>query len=140
LKKFFLALLLIFAACVAEDERAGRPPLSVVPDHVVGERLFVQQMMEFFINHPIYIGDIIQYEGYFLTEPWYDDEEFFTVARTVPGCCSPTELMGFEILLNDWPRPDEFAWVEVTGTLFMDETGFLVIDTIYLLEVERAEE
>ncbi|MCL1843386.1 MAG: hypothetical protein FWF79_06200 [Defluviitaleaceae bacterium] len=136
--KFFLlsCVFFIFAACAEADESPARPPLSVQPDVVISERFFINEMMEIFLNRRVYEGQIIQYEGLFVRETWAD-ETFYAVVRHVPACCTPSESLGFEVLLNGNESFEDNAWVEVTGTLEINESGFIVLRAIYLLELEE---
>ena len=134
MKKFILVLafILILPGCAganSEDE-------GIV---MIGERFFVNQMMEIFLNHQQYLGSVIQYEGMFRSVATQNGDEFFIVYRLMSSCCGD-EVMGLEVDMDGFtPFPDN-AWVEVRGTLDLDE-GFLVLRTISITEMaERGAE
>jgi len=83
--------------------------------YVITNRFFTQQMMEILHEPDAFIGRTIQYSGVFVSQLW-GDEELFYVAQ-FDDCCGPSDTLGFEVYLNDIPRVDEFAWVEITGVL-----------------------
>ena len=75
--------------------------------------LFSAQVQDIQMHREYYLGRTIRYEGLFLSSYW-DDEEFYFVARLEGGCCG---IYGFEVYLNDFPPPVDETWVEVTGIL-----------------------
>ena len=101
----------------------------------IGERFFVNQMFEIFLNYRQYLGNTIRYEGMFHTIQWGGDE-FHVVFRYMLGCCGEEEILGFEVMLNDTdPFPDD-TWVEVIGELDQDD-GFLIVRVISITEMDQ---
>jgi len=101
----------------------------------IGERFFVNQMTEIFLNHSQYMGRTIRYEGMFRTARW-GDMEFSVVYRNVPGCCSPEEVMGFEVVMDGFELFEDNAWVEVTGVLDFDGS-YIIIRVTEIVELEE---
>ena len=125
-----LALAAVLAGCAQEAD-------DIL---VIGDRFFVQQIDDIFINRPQNLGRTIRYEGVFRAMHWAPTDTYhFYVVRYVMSCCG-FHAVGFELLpYNVPPLPDE-TWVEVTGVLEEDD-GFIVIRVISLIETtERGAE
>jgi uncharacterized membrane protein YcgQ (UPF0703/DUF1980 family) len=91
---------------------------------VVGEKMFVGQMNDIYLNPDDYIGREIRYEGFFT---WFENEttgqRYNSVVRNGPGCCGYDSLVGFEV---DWKgdAPAKDDWCSVQGVLdTYDEDG-----------------
>ena len=124
-----LALAVIFGACGNRTDDDGIL--------VIGDRFFVHQVHDIWMNTPQYLGRTIQYEGIFRIVNWRATGYDHIVMRYTAGCCT-REPIGFFILLSDslYPFPPDHAWVEVTGVL--EETdGFLALNAISLIEMEE---
>lgn len=136
MKKTFLMLLLILTlvACVNGEYVPAED--AIQPDLVIADMFFAQQMHDIFLNPGQYLGQVIRYEGVFLSAEW-NDEMFFAVAQNVPSCCSPDGMLGLEILLEDREPFEDDAWVEVTGVLEEDDNGFLLLRTMDIREAVR---
>ncbi|MCL2223856.1 MAG: hypothetical protein FWB96_02685 [Defluviitaleaceae bacterium] len=139
MKKLILLLFVLFAfvgcnenGAATEDENYPR----IVPDVIISDRFFPQQVSEIYMNPSIYLGQIIQLQGLFITETW-QGEYFHAVAQVVPSCCSPDGLMGFEILLDGKDPFEERAWVEFTGVLEEDADGILVLRALQIIEADE---
>ena len=104
--------------------------------YVIGERFFLQQMDNIFLNHTDYLGRTLQYQGLFRTVHWPPTNSYHHyVFRYVASCCG-MQGMGFEVLLgNAQTLPDE-SWVEVTGVL-EEYQGYIVIRVVSLVEIPR---
>jgi predicted small secreted protein len=116
------------------DETAGiadAPNAQTTPEPsdddilVVGEKMFVGQMNDIYLNPDDYIGRILRYEGFF---SWYDNEatgqRYDMVVRNGPGCCGYDSLVGFEV---DWDgkTPAKNDWCSVRGAIdTYEEDGF----------------
>jgi len=101
----------------------------------VGERFFVNQILEIFLNHRQYLGRFVQYEGMFHTVPW-DGYDFYIVYRYTFHCCGELDRVGFEVILDDVdPLPDD-TWVEVLGMVDTVD-GFLVLRVISITEMDQ---
>jgi len=126
-----LIAILLLSACSTGENDDG-----VI---VITERFFVTQTLEIFGNSSRYIGSTIRLEGIFLTTtPFAGDERHFVIRNTY-GCCSPTELIGFELYLGDDFTPLQTdAWVEVAGILerYTDHRNFefLRLEVVSLTE------
>jgi hypothetical protein len=84
---------------------------------VVGDKMFVGQMNDIYLNPDSYMGRTIKYEGFFT---WFDNEEtgqrYNCVVRNGPGCCGYDSLVGFEVDWNgEMPKMDD--WCSVQGTI-----------------------
>jgi predicted small secreted protein len=84
---------------------------------VVGDKMFVGQMNDIYLNPDDYLGRTIRYEGFFT---WFDNEEtgqrYYCLVRNGPGCCGYDSLVGFEV---DWSgeQPEDDDWCEVEGAI-----------------------
>jgi hypothetical protein len=84
---------------------------------VVGDKMFVGQMNDIYLNPDDYLGRKIRYEGFFT---WFDNEEtgqrYYCLVRNGPGCCGYDSLVGFEV---DWAgeKPEDDDWCEVEGAI-----------------------
>jgi len=84
---------------------------------VIGDRFFVSQVQEIFINRQNFFGSTVRYEGIFERVGARVEGDVFWVIRYTIGCCGE-EPIGFEVILPEGaPLPEEGAWVEVVGTL-----------------------
>ena len=139
MKKLLLigVLLLALAGCGGGNNAYGYDGDSGVL--FISERFFVNQMQEIFLNHTLYLGDTIQYEGMFRTMTMINGEEFFMVYRYFMGCCGE-EVVGLEVDMSGFEPFDDHAWVEVRGVLDMDD-DFLVVRVTTIRELaERGAE
>jgi len=103
------ALALILMACTSDEENDDTL--------VIGDRFFVTQIMDIFMNPRIYMGKTIRYEGMFRTLIWFTGDDNFAVIRYTIGCCGE-EPIGLRVLLPCGMEPfAEDAWVEVIGIL-----------------------
>jgi len=110
MKKFvilFLIIALLFTACTNIEDVL-----------VIGERFFVAEITEIYLNSDDYLGRVIQYKGLFRTAYWETRGIYFHyVSRRTYGCCGDDGIVGFEVYLDGVePFPDN-TWVEVIGVL-----------------------
>jgi len=88
----------------------------------ISERMFVNHVNDIYINTRNYLGKTIKYEGIFMSDLYYgEDDPFYSVFRYGPGgCCGIDGRVGFEVR---WPSgqsrqlPADDSWVEITGVL-----------------------
>jgi len=127
MKKMILILALVIglAGCVGSSD-------DVI---YISERFFVNEITEIFLNQQQYLGRTVRYEGMFRTSSWAG-EDFSFVYRNVPGCCSPEEVLGFEVLMDGFEIFDDNTWVEVIGVLEHDD-GFLVLRVLEIVELQE---
>ena len=130
MKKLILLLVLVMAFGLAGCSSGSDDDVIVIT-----ERFFVNEMTEIFLNHQQYLGRTIQYEGMFRTSSWAG-EYFSFVYRNVPGCCSPTEILGFELVMDGFESFEDNAWVEVTGVLEHDGQ-FILLRVVDILELDE---
>ena len=148
----FLLFILLVSACSAgyETSLVGNTESSqedIPLDNmlIIDERLFVARFIDIIHNPERYIGRIIQYEGMFGAFPYSEGGGYhYVVYRYTEGCCTPSEMVGFEILLDDHTVFPNNTWVEVTGILeeleYWGET-FIVVRPISINELDvRGEE
>ena len=129
-----LALAVILGACgnrSSDGENAGNAGILVI-----GDRFFVHQVHDIWLNTRQYLGRTIQYEGIFRTVHWRQTGYDHIVIRYTISCCGEVPI-GFYILLPDsfYPLPPENAWVEVTGVVEIHQ-GDLMVRAVSLIETE----
>jgi len=133
MKKIIFALILILilglTGCGSSPDDDGEDIIEI------GERFFVNQVMEILLNHQQYLGRTIRYEGMFRTVSW-GDMEFSLVYRNSLGCCSPEEVVGFEVIMDGFELFEDNTWVEVTGVLEFDGM-YVVIRVTDIVELEE---
>jgi uncharacterized membrane protein YcgQ (UPF0703/DUF1980 family) len=91
-------------------------------DIVIGEKLFIAQINDIYLNTEDYLGKSIQLEGIFekVKDPATGSEYSF-VYRFGPGCCVNDSYAPLEVVAWD-DYPDNYEWVKATGTLVLDES------------------
>jgi len=109
---FALAFVLILSACGEGSSAGGDSDIIVI-----GERFFVNQVVEIVVNANQYMGRTIQFEGIFraISNSQTGDSHFFVMRYTM-GCCG-IEMVGLELIMEDGVPFGDDAWVEVTGVL-----------------------
>ncbi|MCL2577425.1 MAG: hypothetical protein FWE27_05170 [Defluviitaleaceae bacterium] len=132
MKKFFLLLLIFILSGCNEKSSSGD---SGAPDVIITERFFEQQVNEIYQNHTRYLGKVIQYEGFFLSDTW-NNEVIHVVVQEVLCCSGMETTYGFEILIGETEPFEDGTWVEVTGVLEDSEDGFIMIRAISIYERE----
>ena len=120
----------VLAGCVDSDGASASGDNTVV----ISERFFVNEMLEIVMNHRQYLGRTLQFEGMFRAIP-VDDVDRFIVMRYMDGCCGQ-DAIGLEVIIGDLAPFAHDAWVEVTGTLDLDD-GFLVVRVTSITELEE---
>jgi len=121
-----LAVAVVLAACTPNEESDNAL--------VIGDRFFVTQVIDVFVNLPEYMGRTIRYEGIFRTVDWFPTpHDNFIVYRYTMSCCGQDPI-GFEVLLPPGVRPfDDFSWVEVTGVV-EESHGFPAVRITSIVE------
>ena len=91
--------------------------ISANNEVVIGDKLFVAQTNDIYLNAEDYFGKTIRYEGIFKTALWSETEDMLSyVIRYGPGCCGYDGEVGFEVVWEGtWPIED--AWCEAIGVL-----------------------
>jgi uncharacterized membrane protein YcgQ (UPF0703/DUF1980 family) len=89
----------------------------------IGEKMFIAQTNEIYLNPEDYMGRTIKVEGLFKKQE-YPGGNYCFVLRYGPGCCGNDGSAGFEVAWEgSYPREDE--WVEAVGVLdSYDEDGY----------------
>ena len=128
----FLLLVSIFALSACTEAEGATSSDGIIE---IGERFFITQMTEIFLNHNRYLGRTIRYEGMFRTAS-FAGEDFSIVYRNALGCCSPNEVIGFEVIMDDFELFEDNTWVEVTGVLDFDGM-FVVVRVTDIIELEE---
>jgi len=125
-----LALAVILGACGNGPGDGGNGIL------VIGDRFFVHQVHDIWLNTSQFLGRTIQYEGIFRTVHWRPTGQDHIVIRYTISCCGEVPV-GFYILLPDsfYPLPPENAWVEITGVVEIHGID-LMVRAVSLVEVE----
>ena len=144
-KIYLLAMIIFFMFVISGCNSAGTATdiggISEEDITVIGERFFVMQIQDVFLNPNNYIGSAIRYEGMFFSEFWPPTgETFYMVVRFADDCCGGGGIIGFEVYLGDiQPFPDD-TWVEVTGIveLYNDGYGeFLRLVAVSVIEMDE---
>ncbi|MCL2856943.1 MAG: hypothetical protein FWE19_04360 [Oscillospiraceae bacterium] len=104
----------------------------------IGERFFLTQINQIFMNRERYLGRTIRYEGMFYSMHW-EEYTYHFVIRNTHGCCGPDGMIGFDVALGEFdPFPDN-TWVEVTGVLdefeFSEWYNMLIINVTSIVEM-----
>jgi len=102
---------------------------------VISERFFAEEMQDLVINHRQYLDRDIQFEGLFRHMEPADGRDRFMVMRYRLGCCD-IEIIGLQVLLDGAEPFEEEAWVEVGGTLIL-ENGVLALRVTSITELEE---
>lgn len=113
-------------------------------DIQIGEKMFIAQCNDVYLNAPDYIGKIIQLEGLYKRAEYPFQGKLIVeqyVMRYGPGCCGNDGSAGFEINY-DGPALEDNAWVRATGTLDMvpregSDYFRLVLRIMQLTELEE---
>ncbi len=110
----------------------------------IGERLFIAQTNDIYLNPEDYLGKTVKYQGIFKTMDWEETgETYHCVIRYGPGCCGYDGEAGFEVdWAGDWPQEDD--WCEVVGVLeIYEQSGMrylrLALDSLTVLKERGAE-
>jgi hypothetical protein len=98
---------------------AGAPSGEVVE---IGEKLFIAQTNDVYLNPDEYLGKTIRLQGLFKRMEYEGGGGYCFVMRYGPGCCGNDGSAGFEV---SWdredpdppPYPAEDDWVEAEGVL-----------------------
>jgi len=102
---------------------------------VISERFFANEMLDLVINHQQYLDRTVQFEGMFRHLEPVDGQERYMVMRYFMDCCEVLPL-GLRVFLDDMEPFGEDAWVEVVGTLVLEE-GTLALRLTSIFEMEE---
>jgi uncharacterized membrane protein YcgQ (UPF0703/DUF1980 family) len=121
----FIALILAIAASFFTVS-CTKPKAEVTDTVEIGEKMFISQVNDVYLNADDYLGKTIKLEGIFKQEQGYEKSYCF-VLRYGPGCCGADGNVGFEIAWDNgkaqsYPAVD--SWVEATGVLKTYEEDF----------------
>ena len=113
---FALCVFLLAASCSRSSSRERAIE--------IGERMFVGQVNNIYLNAERYMGRTIKLEGVFNREQWEGQTHYFVI-RTGPGCCGDDGKVGFEVRWTEdqRPYPAHDSWVEAVGTLQAYRSG-----------------
>jgi len=94
----------------------------------IGEKMFVSQVNDVYLNTDDYLGKTIKLEGIFKQDQGYEKLYCF-VLRYGPGCCGDDGNVGFEVAWADGEAqsyPPADSWVEAAGVLktYEEEDGY----------------
>jgi hypothetical protein len=131
---------------------AARPAVAPSGGVVeIGEKLFIAQINDVYLNPEDYLGRTIRLEGLFKLEQYLGGEnsDYCFVLRYGPGCCNNDSSAGFEVSWdkadpNPPPYPDVDDWVEAEGVLsYYEEDGYpylyLALSSLTVKETRGAE-
>jgi len=92
----------------------------------IGEKMFIAQVNDVYLNAEDYMGKKIKLEGVF--KQTTGEVPYYFVVRYGPGCCGNDGIVGFEVA---WakekakPYPADDSWVEAEGVLkSYEESGY----------------
>lgn len=114
----------------------------------IGDKMFIAQTNDIYLNTEDYLGKTIRLEGLFKTQSYTDMSKTYRfVVRNGPGCCGDDGSAGFEVA---WPKnasrpyPSEDDWVEISGKLnYYDEDGYpylyIALDSLKVKDERGAE-
>jgi len=92
----------------------------------IGEKMFIAQVNDIYLNADDYLGKTIKLEGVFKQST--GEEPYYFVIRYGPGCCGNDGLVGFEVAWDKEkakPYPADDSWVEAEGVLkSYEEEGY----------------
>jgi hypothetical protein len=116
---------------------AGAPSGDMVE---IGEKFFIAQTNDVYLNPEDYLGKTIRFEGLFKQMRYEGGGGYCFVLRYGPGCCGNDGSAGFEVSWdradpNPPPYPDEDDWVEAEGVLGYyreDDYPYLYLDLLSL--------
>jgi len=108
----------------------------------IGEKMFIAQIQDIYLNTKDFLGKTIKLEGIFTGVLW-EEINYYYVIRYVPDECCGAESVGFEV---KWPQarmepyPENNSWVEATAVLklykkdsflrpYLELTSLTVLDT-----------
>lgn len=97
-------------------------------DLVMGDKYFITQLNEIYLNTEDYLGKVIEIEGFPLSNGQYN-----FVARYGPGCCSNDAIAYLEYEYDTYLELiDEKDWIKIVGEICKgkDENGseYIYID------------
>ncbi|MDR2160033.1 MAG: hypothetical protein LBP23_08215 [Treponema sp.] len=126
---------------------SGRVPPGEVVE--IGEKLFIAQTNDVYLNPDDYLGRTIRLEGLFKQMHYEGGGGYSFVLRYGPGCCGNDGSAGFEVSWdredpNPPPYPNEDDWVEAEGVLsYYREDDYpylyLVLSSLKVKETRGAE-
>jgi hypothetical protein len=100
------------------------PPIKAPSGDMVeiGEKFFIAQTNDVYLNPEDYLGKTIKLEGLFKRMEYEGGGGYCFVLRYGPGCCGNDGSAGFEVSWdradpNPPPYPNEDDWVEAEGVL-----------------------
>jgi hypothetical protein len=114
----------------------------------IGEKMFIAQINDVYLNPEDYLGRAIKLEGLFKLEQ-YGEQSYCFVIRYGPGCCGNDGNAGFEVAWDNQDAaegiyPDVDDWVEANGVLrTYEEDGYpylyLALSSLNVLDTRGAE-
>jgi len=96
----------------------------------IKEKLFIQQCFDIMFNTNEYVGKTVKLEGIYKTFQYPSGssmKESHHVYRNSPGCCGDDGMVGFMVLLENCPEPEQNAWVEAVGKVEIADIGIAVL-------------
>ena len=106
----------------------------------IGERLFIGQVNEIYLNANNYLGKTIKLEGIFIQEHW-EGADYYFVIRNGPGCCGDDGVVGFQVAwAANQPYPEVQSWVEAIGVLEsrrINDRSYLYLNLSSLTVLDR---
>ena len=128
-RKILAAIVILAVACVLAGCTGSENDTVVI-----SERFFVNEMKEVVFNPNQYLGRTLQFEGMFRIVPVGDINRFIVMRYTI-GCCGE-EPIGLEVIMGNFTPFEHNAWVEVAGTLDLND-GFLVLHVTSITELDE---
>ena len=138
---FIIAVIMLAVSCGGAKEDKVSNNKTVDKDIIqIGERMFITQVNDIYLNANDYLGKTIKLEGIFKYEETYN----FVVRYGLGGCCGYDANVGFEVMWDknrEKPYPAAESWVEAEGVLKVavteNNSQYLYLDLASLNVLEK---
>ena len=125
-KSFFTAVILSASAVLFFSAGCAKAKGEASDTVEIGEKMFIAQVNDIYLNADDYLGKTIKLEGVFKKST--GEEPYYFVLRYGPGCCGNDGLVGFEVAWDKekaQPYPADDSWVKAEGVLkSYEEQGY----------------
>jgi len=125
-KGFFTAAIILAAAILFFMASCTKTKGEASDTVEIGEKMFIAQINDIYLNADDYLGKKIKLEGVFKKST--GENPYYFVIRYGPGCCGNDGLVGFEVAWDKekaQPYPADDSWVEAKGVLkSYEEQGY----------------
>jgi predicted small secreted protein len=131
-KKLAVAILVLvyclaLAGCGGGEK--GAPVQNTGNVVEIGEKLFIQQCTDLYMNPEDYEEKLVRIEG--ICDVWEENgETCYAVYRRTPGCCGDDGVMGFSFSYSGDEQLAMGDWISVTAEVISgtDEYGYATVE------------